>query len=49
MRIRTSRDQVLEVGNEKNHLKCKKFNFDIKTNEKPIAIMGAIESKKLGN
>ena len=27
--------------------KCKKFNFDIKTSEKPIALMGAIENKKL--
>lgn len=49
LRIRTSRDQIFEVGNEKNSIKCKKFTFDIRTSEKPISMMGAIESKKLGN
>lgn len=48
MRIKTTRSQVLEAGTEKNHAKCKKFNYDIKTNEKPIAFMGVIEAKKLG-
>jgi hypothetical protein len=48
IRIKTTRNQLLEVGTEKNHAKCKKFTYDIKTNEKPISFMGAIESKKLG-
>ena len=47
MKIQTSRDRVLEVGNEKNHTKCKKFTFDIRTNEKPIAFLGAIDNKKV--
>lgn len=48
IRIKTTRSQMIEVGTEKNQAKCKKFTFDIKTNEKPIAFMGAIETKKLG-
>lgn len=48
IRIRTSRNQILEVGTEKNQAKSKKFTYDIKTNQKPIAFMGAIETKKLG-
>ena len=47
MRIRTSRDQILEVGSDRNYTKCKKFTFDIRTNEKPIAFLGAIETKKI--
>lgn len=38
----------MEVGTEKNGAKCKRFSYDIKTNEKPIAFMGSIETKKLG-
>ena len=47
MRIKTSREQVLEVGNEKNIIKCKQSTFDIRSNEKPIAFLGAIDSKKI--
>ena len=47
MRIRTSRDKVLEVGNEKNCVKCKKSTFDIRSNEKPIAFLGGIDNKKI--
>lgn len=47
MRIQTSRDRILEIGNEKNHTKCKKFTFDIRTNQKPIAFLGAIDNKKV--
>lgn len=32
IKITTSRDKVLEVGNYKNMTKCKKFEFDIRTN-----------------
>lgn len=40
----------MEIGNYKNLTKCKKFEFDIRTNEKPIAFLGAIDNKKiLGN
>jgi hypothetical protein len=28
-------------------MKCKKFEFDIRTNEKPIAFLGAIDNKKI--
>lgn len=47
MRIRTSRDKILEVGNEKNCIKCKKSTFDIRSHEKPIAFLGAIDNKKV--
>lgn len=47
IKIQTSRDKVLEVGNYKNLTKCKKFEFDIRTNEKPIAFLGAIDNKKI--
>lgn len=43
--MRTSKNQVFEVGNEKNVIKCKQFKFDIKNNEKPIALIGTIERK----
>ncbi len=33
---------MVEIGSDKNLPKCKKMIYDIKTNEKPIAIMGAI-------
>lgn len=47
LKIQTSRDRVLEVGNEKNRVKCKQFSFDIRNNEKPIAFLGAIDTKKV--
>jgi hypothetical protein len=47
MRIRTSRDQLLDVGSDRNSLKCKKFTFDIRNNEKPIAFLGTMENKKM--
>lgn len=47
MRFQTSRQQTLEVGSDKNYLKCKQFNFDIRNHEKPIAFLGAIENKKI--
>jgi hypothetical protein len=30
IQLKTSRNQILEVGNEKNQAKCKKYSFGIK-------------------
>ena len=35
------------MGNEKNTVKCKKSSFDIRSHEKPIAFLGAIDNKKI--
>lgn len=48
MRIRTSKEQYLEVGNERNHLKCKRLPFDIKSFEKPIACYGITDTRSVG-
>jgi hypothetical protein len=47
MQIRTSRDKIMEVGCERNKVKCKQSNFDIRSHEKPIAFLGAIDDKKI--
>jgi hypothetical protein len=33
---------VLEVGNERNSLKCKRYAFEIKSYEKPVAVFGVM-------
>ena len=40
---------MLEIGNERNSLKCKRHVFDIKTYEKPIAVYGVIENRPMGD
>ena len=48
MRIRTSRERVLEVGNERSCPKCKQSSFSIRSNEKPIGFLGVLDSRKFG-
>ncbi len=48
IRITTSKEEVIEIGNIKNIPKCKEHHFEIKTHEKPICFLGVIESKKIG-
>ena len=48
MKIRTSKQQILEAGNERNRLKCKRLSFDIKSFEKPIACYGILDMKMAG-
>lgn len=42
LKISTSRRQTIHVGSDKNYAKSKKFQFDIATNEKPVAFLGSI-------
>lgn len=49
IQLKTSRNQTLEVGNEKNQVKCKKYTFDIKNHEKPVAFGSITEVKKTGD
>lgn len=49
IRIMTSKEHILEVGNSKSLPKCKKESFEIGSHEKPIAFMGVIESRKMGS
>lgn len=47
IKIETSKQEIIEVGNSKNIPKCKSYSFDIKHHEKPIAFIGIIENKKV--
>lgn len=49
MRIRTSKEQILEVGSERSSLKCKRYAFDIKNYEKPVAIFGLLQTKSIAD
>jgi hypothetical protein len=40
---------VFLVGSDKNQAKCKKLVYDIRTNEKPVAVTGIIDNKKCKN
>jgi len=42
IRIATSKERILEVGNPRCLPKTKQHSFDIGTHEKPIALMGVI-------
>jgi len=42
MKMKTNKERVLEVGNERSAPKCKKYEFEIKNYEKPIAFLGTI-------
>ena len=48
LRIRTSKERVLEVGNERSCPKCKQSSFSIRANEKPVAFLGVLDSRKFG-
>lgn len=34
------------VGSNKNTTKCKKIVYDIRSNEKPVAVMGILDNNK---
>lgn len=34
------------IGSDKNQAKCKKLVYDIRNNEKPVAVMGIVDNKK---
>lgn len=42
LRIITSKEHSLEVGNPRSLPKCRQHLFDIASHEKPIAVMGII-------
>ncbi len=46
MEITTSREKTYIVGSDKNHTKCREFEFNIKKDEKPISFYGVIDYKK---
>lgn len=43
LRLLTSRGNVLEVGSKKNIARCKKFSYEIKKNEMPVAFLGSVD------
>jgi len=43
LRFTTSRGNFLEVGSDKNHLRCKRFDFDIRKSEKVISFSGTLD------
>jgi hypothetical protein len=47
VRMTTSKEEVVEVGNTKNIPKYKRQTFDIKNHEKPISFLGVIENKRV--
>lgn len=49
IRIITSKEHILEIGNPRSLPKCKQHTFDIGSHEKPISILGVIENRKAGN
>jgi len=49
IRIVTSKENMLEVGNPRSLPKCRQHNFDIGSHEKPIAMMGVVENRKTGS
>jgi hypothetical protein len=47
LRLVTSKEHILEVGNPKSLPRCKQHTFDIAPHEKPIAVLGIIEHRKV--
>lgn len=43
LRIVSSRGNYIMAGSDKNQAKCRKFEFDIKKEEKPIAFFGIVD------
>jgi len=43
LRIVTSRGNYIMAGSDKNQTKCKKIEFDIKKDEKPISFFGVVD------
>lgn len=48
IRIRTSKEHTIEIGNPRSVPRCKLYSFEIGPQEKPIALMGVIENRKTG-
>ncbi|EAR97070.4 hypothetical protein TTHERM_00196610 (macronuclear) [Tetrahymena thermophila SB210] len=47
LRIVSSRGNYILAGTEKNQSRCKKFEFDIKKDEKPISFFGVVDKINL--
>jgi hypothetical protein len=43
LRISTSRGNVLEVGSKRNLTRCKRFSYEIRKNEIPVAFLGSTD------
>lgn len=48
IRLVTSKEETIEIGNTKNIPKYKRHVFEIRNHEKPISFMGVIENKRVG-
>lgn len=46
LQFTTSRGTTYDVGSDRNQAKCKRITYDIRNNEKPVAVMGIIDNKK---